>query len=294
MKKTFLPALVLLLAAAATAVAAGPSAPVAPARPDAPPCNGLSSYLATLPVEPLSDAEKAGLLFTREEEKLARDVYVALAAKWGDRVFTNIAASEQQHMDAVLFLLQRYELADPAAAAAPGVFADPRLASLYVALLEKGSLSLADAHFVGATIEDLDLADVEDLLEAADNADVDTVLQNLAKGSRNHLRSFVSLLEAEGVAYAPQYLDAAEFAAIVSTERETKVVYDAAGLPVEGIAPCAASGKPAWSGGSGPAGNAPGSPAGSPSGSTTGTGTCDGTGIPTGPAGSPNGNGGRP
>ncbi len=62
----------------------------------------------------LTAAEEEGLLFMREEEKLARDVYLVLFDKWGLRVFENIAESEQRHMDAVLYLLGKYGLDDPA------------------------------------------------------------------------------------------------------------------------------------------------------------------------------------
>lgn len=40
----------------------------------------------------LTDAETDGILFMREEEKLARDVYLGLADPWDLRVFENIAA----------------------------------------------------------------------------------------------------------------------------------------------------------------------------------------------------------
>jgi len=277
------------IALLAALLAAPPLAAGAFGRPTDVPCDGLSTWMSSLPVEPLSDAEKAGLLFAREEEKLARDVSLALAAKWGHRAFTNVAAAEQQHMDAVLFLLERYGLADPAAGATPGAFADARLAGLYAALVEKGSASLAEAFAAGATIEDLDLADVGDLLEAADNADVDTLMQNLAKGSRNHLRAFVALLASAGGSYVPQYLDAAAFQEIVTSEPERQVVYDAAGEPVEGIpaGPCAGSGPafgpgpgngPGGNGaGSGPA-NGPGTPNGPGTTGPNGPGTCDGSG----------------
>ena len=89
----------MLLGALVAAVLFAPAFPVRAGqggKPSDVPCDGLSTYMATLPIEPLSDAEKEGLLFTREEEKLARDVYVALAAKWGHRVFTNIAAAERK------------------------------------------------------------------------------------------------------------------------------------------------------------------------------------------------------
>jgi hypothetical protein len=274
-----------LLASFATFNVATPLAAAGPGRPTDPPCDGLSTYMATLPVEPLSDVEKEGLLFTREEEKLARDVYAALAAKWGQRAFTAIAAAEQQHMDTVAFLLSRYALADPAAGKAPGVFSNARLQALYVSLLEKGSVSLVEAFAVGATIEDLDLADVEKLLADADSIDLDTVMQNLAKGSRNHLRSFVALLTASGVTYVPQFLSPEEYAGIISTPAERHVVYDAAGFPVEGIpaGPCDGLGAVAGQGSKGPAagqGSSKGPGAGS------GSGSCDGTG-----AGSPGGTG---
>ena len=237
------PAMKILALAAAIAFTA-PLAAAAKGKPAAPPCDGLTSYMSTLPVQTLSDAEKAGLLFTVEEEKLARDVYIALAATWGQRAFTNIAAAEQQHMDAVAFLLDRYGLVDPVADAAPGVFSNTRLQVLYVSLVESGRASLTAAFTVGATIEDLDISDVEGLLAASDNADVDTLCQNLAKGSRNHLRSFVGLLAAGGASYAPQFISVANYDEILATPAEHKVIYDAAGNPVEGIAdgPCTGAG----------------------------------------------------
>ncbi len=48
----------------------------------------------------------------REEEKLARDVYLTLYDKWGLRTFTNIAAAESTHMDAMGVLLERYNIDD--------------------------------------------------------------------------------------------------------------------------------------------------------------------------------------
>ena len=49
----------------------------------------------------LSDEEVYWLMYMREEEKLARDVYATLYEKWGTRIFNNIRVSEQRHMDAV-------------------------------------------------------------------------------------------------------------------------------------------------------------------------------------------------
>ena len=68
----------------------------------------LWDHIDTLPYEELSDAELAGIVFMREEEKLARDVYLEMYDIWGRRIFANIADSEQTHMDTVLRLIQKY------------------------------------------------------------------------------------------------------------------------------------------------------------------------------------------
>lgn len=41
------------------------------------------------------------------------------------------------------------------------------------------------------------------------------------KGSRNHLRAFVSQLKSRGIEYVPQYLSPEEYQAIISTPIET-------------------------------------------------------------------------
>ena len=57
----------------------------------------------------LTESEIQGILFMREEEKLARDVYLALAERWDMNVFSNIARSEQTHMDSVLTLIELFD-----------------------------------------------------------------------------------------------------------------------------------------------------------------------------------------
>ena len=109
----------------------------------------------------LSEVEAEGLSFMREEEKMARDVYLTLYEQWGIRIFQNIAGAEETHMSAVADLLERYGLPDPAADTAVGVFANYELQALYDQLIEEGSQSLADALRVGALVEDVDIIDLE-------------------------------------------------------------------------------------------------------------------------------------
>lgn len=194
---------------------------------------GLSVSIDSLPYQELSSAEESGLLKMREEEKLARDVYQALFAKWGISVFSNIGASEQRHMDAVKALLDKYDRQDPVTDPTPGVFTDHELQQLYNTLVEQGSATMLAALQVGATIEDLDIKDLYDLLAQTDNTDIQFVYQNLVKGSRNHLRAFVSLLTANGDTYEAQFLSQEQIDAIVSSPKERGWV-DADGNPVFG------------------------------------------------------------
>lgn len=181
---------------------------------------GASCVVANLPYEELSADEELGLIRMREEEKLARDVYAALYEIWGKPVFRNISFSEQRHMNAVKILIDKYELIDPVTDPTAGVFNDPEFAGLYTSFVEQGSTSLIDALTVGATIEDLDIYDLKELLGETDNQDITAVYENLLRGSRNHLRAFTYLLSLNGVTYQPQYITQEELNAIITSPRE--------------------------------------------------------------------------
>lgn len=91
----------------------------------------------------LSDAEIAGLIFSREEERLARDLYQAFSDQYdGARPFSKIVASEQRHFDAVGRLLTQYGIDDPAAGATAGSFSDATLQGLYDQWYAQGMQSL--------------------------------------------------------------------------------------------------------------------------------------------------------
>tara|TARA_Y100000310_G_scaffold298681_1_gene332841 strand:- start:20665 stop:21303 length:639 start_codon:yes stop_codon:yes gene_type:complete len=172
--------------------------------------------LDVLPAEELSELEGNALIFMREEEKLARDVYDQLYAKWGVKIFDKISSSEQSHMDAVLRLLDKYELEDPVASDIPGSFVNEDLSNLYSTLTQLGENSLTEALQVGAAIEEIDILDLQrELEQTVDNRDIQLVFENLMKGSKNHLRSFVKNLDNLGVAYVPQFLSEEDYQAIM-------------------------------------------------------------------------------
>ena len=143
----------------------------------------------------VSDEEAAGLIFMVEEEKLARDLYLALNQEWSLRIFSNIAKAEQQHMDAVRGLLDLYGLADPTLGQPAGVFQDPSLQALYDELLATGSVSLTAALQAGVAVEETDIADLDQRLDQTSNLAIVQVYTRLRTGSTHHLQAFTRTLQ---------------------------------------------------------------------------------------------------
>lgn len=177
-----------------------------------------NAYSATLP---LSAEEEADLLFMREEEKLARDTYLTLYELWDLTVFSNIAGSEQMHMNALLKLLKKYKLTDPASNTEIGEFTDAALQTLYNTLIALGEQSGLDALKVGGIIEETDMRDIKAAIVRSQKEDIDAVYESLLCGSRNHLRSFAQNIEAlTGAPYAAQVLTQTEVNEILQTPME--------------------------------------------------------------------------
>lgn len=159
------------------------------------------------PTGELTEIETQALLYMREEEKLARDVYLTLYDRWGTPIFSNIAGSEQAHMDAVGYLLEAYGLEDPAAGKAIGEFTNKDLEALFNQLVSQGQESLEAALLVGGAIEEIDILDLRDYMTQTENPSLNQVFANLLNGSINHLQGFARNYESQtGNIYAPQYM----------------------------------------------------------------------------------------
>jgi len=174
-----------------------------------------ASLINTFPFEELNVSERSGLLYIREEEKLARDVYVLLCEQYALPVFKNISKSEQRHMDAVHNLLDKYSLEDPAEDV-PGKFINAHLQELYDQLIIKGSGGRIDALLVGALIEETDILDIQtELDQSVDNQDIKFVYSNLLRGSKNHLKAFTKWIHSYDITYEPVLLTPAQVDDIV-------------------------------------------------------------------------------
>jgi hypothetical protein len=171
----------------------------------------------------LDETEIANLIFIREEEKLARDVYVVLYEKWGDPVFANIIESELRHMDAVGNLLQSFGIPDPITSGAIGDFTNEGIRSLFDLLTAWGMESEADALLVGCYIEEYDILDIWEAHEETDEARIQRVYQNLYEGSYNHLNAFAyNYYLLTGETYIPKLLSSAEYDLVMTFATQAK------------------------------------------------------------------------
>lgn len=168
----------------------------------------------------LSETERNALVFTREEEKMARDVYNVLLNKWNIDIFSNISGSEQKHMDAIAGLLTTYNVTDPVGSNAPGVFTNADIQQLYNDLTAKGTVSETEAMLTGLTIEDMDISDLQNAIQQTDKQDIKTVYENLMRASKNHMREFYSQLQSRGGSYTPQYITQQQYNEIVNSPKE--------------------------------------------------------------------------
>ncbi|WP_162525032.1 DUF2202 domain-containing protein [Marinobacter sp. BW6] len=183
---------------------------------------GRSADTATS--EDLTTIEVSDLQFMREEEKLARDVYLTMDQYWGDRtqVFAKIALSEETHTSSVNYLLEKFDVEDPVVNDTIGVFTNEELQALYDELVAKGKNSFIDGLYVGGLIEEKDMIDILAAINQTDERAIILAYSNLLDGSKSHLRAFVDVIEAQGLTYEAQVLDEEEVELILEDESQVE------------------------------------------------------------------------
>ena len=166
----------------------------------------------------ITQKEQESILYMREEEKLARDVYDSMFAKYAVNPFGNIRKSEQIHMDKVKGLIETYKLTDPVELKnnKPGMFKNSLMQTYYNDLIQKGSVSFTEALKVGALIEELDIHDLNERIKLTQNQEIISVFNYLKMASGNHIRAFVRKLKMQDIVYTPSILSKEEFDSIIA------------------------------------------------------------------------------
>lgn len=206
----------------------------------------LFSVIVPLSVQAgvLDIGEETHLIFMREEEKLARDVYLTLSEMYPSAaIFATIGEdSEQTHTDTVRDMLAKYGIPDPNPdannlPASIGVFTGADYGWYFTdkfnALVGRGSQNLLEALYVGAFIEELDMLDIvgcpkiivetdngidagECGLTYTDEAALQIMYTHLLEGSKDHLRAYVKNIE--------EIIGAGNYVAQVLTQAEVDAI----------------------------------------------------------------------
>lgn len=163
--------------------------------------------------------EVEDIQFSKEEEKLARDVYLYSYDLYNLYIFKNISDSEQLHMDSVTEIMEKYNIED-LSFEERGKFSNAALQQLYDDLTSQAAISIKDALIVGATIEDLDINDLNEFIFNNTYDDIEEMYEFLNCGSRNHLRAYIGSLENYNVIYDPQFISIEEFESIINNQSE--------------------------------------------------------------------------
>jgi hypothetical protein len=142
----------------------------------------------------LSSSEIADLLFMREEEQMAHDLYMVWSGMYSRPIFGNIAQAEQTHVNSVQLLIDRYNLSSEMSGNLSSGYHNPDIQALSETLLAQGNVSLTDALKAGVMIEEVDISDLNKAIANTTRADIIFVYTNLRKGSESHLKAFNSQL----------------------------------------------------------------------------------------------------
>ena len=146
-------------------------------------------------------AVQKSLAYMYDEERLAKEVYLAIYAKQPVEQLNKIATrAEVRHIDAVKDLAVRYGVATPYQRA--GQYQTAHIQSLYNELYAKGIRSKRDALEVGCMVEVIDVEDLQKYTRDAEQANAQDVIQTynfLLKGTYNHYWAFDKGLKQIGV-----------------------------------------------------------------------------------------------
>ena len=163
---------------------------------------GSSTYPSSVATTASSTTSvKSALAYMYDEERLAKELYLAINEKQPVKQLSKIASrAEGRHIDAVNSLARKYGVATPPQIT--GRYAHSEIQNLFNRLYSKGIRSQRDALEVGCMVEVVDVNDLNRYINEAQQANAQDVVQTfdfLRKGSYNHYWAFDRGLKQLGV-----------------------------------------------------------------------------------------------
>lgn len=173
-----------------------------------------TDYQSTPDADALTDEQKFTLAYMWNEEKLAKDLYLALNEIWPQETLANIAnKSETLHEAMVETLVEAYDInitnlddyeqsysEAELRTLAPGEFAIAQLQNLYDTLYAEGAASAQDALEAACKVEVTDINDLTAYIVVAEGADdLVSTFESLRSDSYMHYGKFDQALKAMDV-----------------------------------------------------------------------------------------------
>lgn len=187
--------------------------------------DGVTSFIvANLPsimdvTDPIDADEIEFIYALREDEKISRDLALSFAELYpNEQFFRRVANAGTTHIETIEALLDYYEIEYPKLSAR-GLFSDEARQEHYDQLLEMGNTE-ENAYRAIAQLEEEDIVAYSEVLNDISNPNIEIVVSNLLRSSKNHLRAVVRQINRLGGEYRPLLLDEATYDKIVSSAPE--------------------------------------------------------------------------
>jgi hypothetical protein len=146
----------------------------------------------------LSPAEKEGLLYLAEKEKMMRNVYESIHSRHDKPVFLELSQAKAQHMNLLSAKIDKYDLENPIGSMGHDEFQNPLIQGDYNTFLSYENLTLVDAIIYSKALEESTIADLEILLEnVKGNDDLAQAYRQILEISQSNLDALA--LETKGL-----------------------------------------------------------------------------------------------
>ncbi len=182
--------------------------------PDGVPAGSGAPRLAA--AQNLTSAELEELLTQQDEEKFMRDSYRALSASYLTMPIWNTMAQTAETL-----LVYGNRLVPYDTSLEPGQYEHGDLTQLYRQYIGNAGPDPTDALTTAATLEDRHIAGLVTAMGLTTNPDVLDVYSRELSVARNNFRVILARLDAEGISYAPQYMNGQTYGSLVNTPAET-------------------------------------------------------------------------
>lgn len=183
--------------------------------------DAMSKYIDAIPKQELSVHDAISVLYIHDKELLSYRTNFLMSEYWSLTNFGYRVTSEENHLNLIHLLMERYKISDFVTHAENDHFLDPLLNEHAVLLAAYGSQSLVDGLIAVASIEENTILEIELLMQhITENKDIKLVFEHLSLASRNHLRSSVNAMSLLEHTYEPAYMSDQQLRSIISSPME--------------------------------------------------------------------------